>query len=348
MRLSLTILLLVSSLVACGKPKKEETGAVAKYGLSAEELRAPVATIGDRVITAGDFADHLAEQSPYLRARYENIERRRELLENMVRFELFAIEAEREGYLERPEIRRVENHLLIEALLDDEIDQKIQALNFAEEELRAYYDANREDYVQPEQVRASHILLGDERSARALLNELLKHGEGDIEHFREAASTRSLDEETKARYGDLRFFSRPGERNGEGEKIPPELARAAFEIREIGALYPQPVKTERGYHLIKLTAKRPALQRSFEEVRALIEARFRRERRQEAIRAFIEELKEKRLGDAGTENAGEDGKAEIEINVALLERLAHGETGAREEAKRGADASEKERDEARQ
>lgn len=323
MRLSPTILLLApllaplfaSSLIACGKRDKEPT-IEAKYGLSEEELRAPVATIGDRVITAGDFADHLAEQSPYLRARYENIERRRELLENMVRFELFAIEAERKGYLERPEIRRVENSLLIEALLDEEVDRKIQALSFAEEDLRAYYEENLSDYKQPEQVRASHILLSNERSARALLSELIEHGEEDIERFREAASERSLDEATKARYGDLRFFSRPEERVDGEEALPEALVRAAFEIKEIGGLYPEPVKTDAGFHLIKLTAKRPALQRSFDEVRAIIEARFRRERRREAIRELVARLEE---------------KAAIEIDVALLERLAQEPVPGQEE-----------------
>lgn len=315
MRLSLTILILASLLAACGKreaaPKIE-----AKYGLSEEELRAPVATIGDRVITARDFADHLAEQSPYLRARYENVERRRELLENMVRFELFAIEAERKGYLERPEIRRVENHLLIDALLREEVDAKIQALAFPEEELRAYYEANLSDYIQPEQVRASHILLADERSARALLKELRESGPEDIERFREAALERSIDEETKLRYGDLRFFSRVEERMAGELELPRELVDAAFSIDEIGGLYPEPVKTDRGYHLIKLTAKRPALQRSFEEVRAIIEARFRRERRREAIRELVDRLRD---------------KAAVEIDIELLNRLAHAHQPSQEE-----------------
>jgi len=315
MRLSLTILILASLLAACGKreaaPKIE-----AKYGLSEEELRAPVATIGDRVITARDFADHLAEQSPYLRARYENVERRRELLENMVRFELFAIEAERKGYLERPEIRRVENHLLIDALLREEVDAKIQALEFPEEELRAYYEANLSDYIQPEQVRASHILLADERSARALLKELRESGPEDIERFREAALERSIDEETKLRYGDLRFFSRVEERMAGELELPRELVDAAFSIDEIGGLYPEPVKTDRGYHLIKLTAKRPALQRSFEEVRAIIEARFRRERRREAIRELVDRLRD---------------KASVEIDIELLNRLAHAHQPSQEE-----------------
>lgn len=317
MRLSPSILLsgplLAALLTACGKPK-DEVKIEAKYGLSNEELRAPVATIGDRVITAGDFADHLAEQSPYLRSRYENIERRRELLENMVRFELFAIEAERKGYLERPEIRRVENHLLIEALLREEIDPKINALIFPEEELRAHYEANLEEYIQPEQVRASHILLGDERSARALLRELLKHGDDDIEYFREAASTRSLDEATKERFGDLRFFSRPAERDS-GE-IDPALREAAFAISEIGGLAPEPIRTSEGFHIVKLTARRPALQRNFEEVRAIIEARIRRERRREAIRELVETLHKKAQGD--------DEGAEIEIDIGLIERLAQG------------------------
>src|SRR5690606_4747154 len=120
-------LLVVSTLLllaACGKKEAEKGESDARYGLSAEEATTPVAKVGDRVITAGDFADRLAEQSPYLRARYASPERRRELLDNMVRFELLALEAERKGYFERPEVRRAENRVLVEALLREEIDEK--------------------------------------------------------------------------------------------------------------------------------------------------------------------------------------------------------------------------------
>lgn len=99
-------------------------------------------------------------------------------------------------------------------------------------------------------------------------------------------------------------------------ELPRELVDAAFSIDEIGGLYPEPVKTDRGYHLIKLTAKRPALQRSFEEVRAIIEARFRRERRREAIRELVDRLRD---------------KASVEIDIELLNRLAHAHQPSQEE-----------------
>jgi peptidyl-prolyl cis-trans isomerase C len=119
------LLLLVASCDNCKNgPKESETEP--RYGLDAKEASTPVAKVGDRVITAGDFADRLAEQSPYLRARYTSPERRRELLDNMVRFELLALEAERQGYFDRPEVRRAENRVLVEALLREEIDEKIK------------------------------------------------------------------------------------------------------------------------------------------------------------------------------------------------------------------------------
>ena len=73
------------------------------HGLSAEQGEQVLAKVGDTTITVKEFADRLASQSPYLRARYNSAERRKEFLDNMVRFELLAIEARKRGLHEQPE-----------------------------------------------------------------------------------------------------------------------------------------------------------------------------------------------------------------------------------------------------
>ena len=73
--------------------------------------------MGDRTITVGDLADRLASQSPYLRARFESPERRKEFLDNLVRFELLVYEAKRRGYGDRPEIIRARRNAMIQELV---------------------------------------------------------------------------------------------------------------------------------------------------------------------------------------------------------------------------------------
>ena len=286
MRLSalLTILLLT----ACGK--KDDGDGEARHGLTAAEAKEPVAKIGDRLITAGDFADRLAEQSPYLRARYASPERRRELLDNMVRFELLALEAQKQGYFERPEVRRAENRVLIQALLHEEIDEKVKLADITDAEIEPYFEANRAEYDQPAQVRASHIVLESRAEAEALLAQL-RANPNDAEAFRQAAKTRSIDEATRARYGDLRFMSRPAEGEPAAENAPPrEIVEAAFSLEKIGDLHPKLVKTDAGYHIVKLTARRPALVRTLDDVRRIIQSKLYREKREAALDALVTRL----------------------------------------------------------
>jgi peptidyl-prolyl cis-trans isomerase C len=288
-------LLVISALLSllacdCGKKDAGEDENAARHGLSAEEAQTPVAKIGDRVITAGDFADRLAEQSPYLRARYTSPERRRELLDNMVRFELLALEAERQGYFDRPEVRRAENRVLVEALMREEIDEKIKLTDVTDGEIEAYYEANKAEYDQPEQVRISHILLESRAEAEALLRELLANpSDGDA--FRQAAKTRTKDDATRARYGDLRFASRPAEGEPQAENAPPrKVVEAAFTLEKIGDLHPRVVETDRGFHIVKLTARRAALRRTIDDVRRVIQSKLYREKREAALEALVERL----------------------------------------------------------
>src|SRR5215831_12354540 len=69
-----------------------------------EELAETLAKIDDVVITVGEFQDRINKQSPYVRARYTSMERKKEFLDNLVRFEVLAKEAERKGLHKDPEV----------------------------------------------------------------------------------------------------------------------------------------------------------------------------------------------------------------------------------------------------
>src|SRR5207249_10244650 len=65
-----------------------------------------LAKIDDVVITVGDFQGRINQQSPYVRARYTSLERKKEFLDNLVRFEVLAKEAERRGLGKDEEVVR--------------------------------------------------------------------------------------------------------------------------------------------------------------------------------------------------------------------------------------------------
>src|SRR5262249_7336304 len=94
---------------------------------SAEELRAPLATIDDVTITLGEFQERINRQSPYIRARYTSLEQKKEFLDSLVRFEVLAKEAYKRGLDKDPEVVRTMKQVMIQKLMRDEFDAKITA-----------------------------------------------------------------------------------------------------------------------------------------------------------------------------------------------------------------------------
>src|SRR5438046_2458888 len=126
----------------------------------AEELQETLAKIDDVVITVGEFQDRINKQSPYVRARYTSLERKKEFLDNLVRFEVLAKEAQRRGLDKDPEVVRTMKQVMIQKLLKDQFDKQ-RMEDITDEECKKFYDAHPEEYNKPEEVRVSSILVKD-------------------------------------------------------------------------------------------------------------------------------------------------------------------------------------------
>src|SRR5207253_11215668 len=109
-----------------------------------------VAHVGDEVITADEFKHRIDEQSPFLRSRYSTMERKKELLEALVRNELLAQEAQREGLDKSPAVREATKRAMIQELIKKQLDEKLTGADLPESDLRAFYDQNINDFVKPE------------------------------------------------------------------------------------------------------------------------------------------------------------------------------------------------------
>lgn len=291
-----TLLLAILLASACGGGSRApdagtRNGPARVHGLTEAERREVLAHVGNKDITLGEFADRLAAQSPYLRARYNSPERRRELLDNMIRFELLAQEAERRGYAREPEVARAESQALVQALLEREIDARLRPTDITSAEISAYYTAHPEEFDQPEQVRASHIRAADRATAQRLLTQLLAAPTDDA-LFTRLVRESSTDVATRESGGDLRFFSRPA--NGvRPEGAPPnEVAEAAFALANVGDLAPRVIESPEGFHIVKLIARRQAMHRTLDEVQRPIQNRLYRERRESMQRALVERLRQ--------------------------------------------------------
>ncbi|MEO8070092.1 MAG: peptidylprolyl isomerase [Acidobacteriota bacterium] len=150
-------------------------------------------------------------------------------------------------------------------------------------EVEAKYNENIATYSTPEQVRASHILLKtegkDEASVRKIAESVLakvKNG-GD---FAALAKQYSEDDASKANGGDLDYF-------GKGSMVK-EFDDAVWALKpgEVTDL----VKSEFGFHIIKLTDRKPAVTKTLADVRAQLEEQVRTEKAQAEAQRLTEEV----------------------------------------------------------
>jgi len=175
-----------------------------------------------------------------------------------------------------PERRKVK-YLLID------VDVLRTKITVPPADIERYYNDNIEQYTTPEQVRASHILFRtegkDEAVVKAKAEDVLKQAKGGSD-FAALAKQYSDDEANAKNGGDLDYF-------GRGRMVP-QFDQVAFtmEAGQISDL----VKTEYGYHIIKLTDKKPGSSRAIGDVRQQITEQLASERAQTQATNLAETL----------------------------------------------------------
>lgn len=295
--LLLLVILLLES-IGCEKGKKIKDAGVPQQtledsglppGLSPEDANKVLARVGSVVITVGDLAREIQKRNPIQRRIFESPEKKRELLNEMIRLEILAQEAEKKGYDKDPMVQMFEKQLLLREL-EMELMKSIRIEDVTEEEMKKYYQEHWDDYHIPEQVRLYHILVKTETEAQKLL-KILMEKKYDERFFRETAQQYSIDEETKVTGGNLGYLSPPGKRR-EGERVvPEEILKVAFTLTPTEPIYPKPIKTDLGYHIIRLSHKREARDINYEDVKQHIRRIVYNQKVNEARNKLIEKLR---------------------------------------------------------
>ena len=151
----------------------------------------------------------------------------------------------------------------------------------SEDDIKTFYEQNLQRFSTPEERRASHILIAvnnekTDAEAKKEADEIYKQLQADPSKFAQLAKSKSADPGSARQGGDLGFFQK-------GMMVP-EFDNAVFSGKK-GDLI-APVKTQFGYHIIKIVDVKPAQAKPLKEVRAEIEALYQQ---QAAIRAFAED-----------------------------------------------------------
>ena len=270
---------------ACEKAAKSDSRATARPEQTGE-LAQVVAKVDDSVITLGDVQDGINKQAPFVRARYSTPEKKKEFLDNLIRIEVMAKEAEKRGYDKDPEVLRVMKQQMIAKFLRKDFESKLKVEDVPDADVEKYYKENPAEFNRPDQVRVSQIIVKDKAKADKVVREASAVSKTDPKPFRDLVTKYSEDEDSKARGGDLTSFDRAT------TAVPRPIVEAAFALKDVGDISP-PVKLEQGYAVLRLTQKQAGFSRPLAEVKRQIQQRLFRDLRTKSMDAFVADLRAK-------------------------------------------------------
>jgi peptidyl-prolyl cis-trans isomerase C len=252
--------------------------AIAAFGCAKKQDASDkvLARVSNTVITANDLRAKIAKMPPY----YQNViaKNPKKYVEEIIVETLCYEEGVRRGIDRDKEIKEVvkeaKKKIVMAKLIKNEVEDKIVV---TDDEMKKYYDEHKDEFKTPEMWRASHILVADEKEAKALADELARGA-----NFAELAKAHSIDA-TSSRGGDVGFF-REGQLVSDFEK-----ACLALEVGQTSGV----VRTQFGYHIIKLTDKKQPGIKTYQEAKSAIDAQIRKKKRAELFNALVLKLKNK-------------------------------------------------------
>ena len=239
-----------------------------------------LAVVAGEEITNGDL-DAFLETAPNEHSAYiANPKYRDAYLEQLINLRAFAKFGEELNLEETDEFKKIMESARKDILAQMAMTEVIKDVTVTEDDIQKYYEDNAEEYTEPETVRARHILVSDENQCNSILEKIMS-GEKSFEECAKEYSTCA----SSAAYGDLGTF-------GKGEVVK-EFEDVAFSA-EVGVLY-GPVKTDFGYHIIRVEEKRAAYLLPLVDVKEEIEGKVKKNKQASVYNEKLEELREKYL-----------------------------------------------------
>lgn len=228
-------------------------------------------------ITESDLRNTIARFPRERQAYFSTEEGIKQLLDQMVSFELVYTFAKENGIDSEEPFQMQLKNAEREILTQYTISRIMAGVQVTEEEAKAYYKENQSAFIEEEAVRAKHILIETIEEADKILKEI----QSGLS-FEEAAEKYSSCP-SKAQGGDLGTFTKG--------RMVPEFEQAAFEL-EVGAIS-APVKTQFGYHIIKVEEKSLPNLMTFDKAQNTIENNLLQAKQNHTYMEFTNSLKAK-------------------------------------------------------
>ena len=268
-----------------------------------------LARVGSEKITAEEFEAFVSTLPPHMQTRASTPSGKKQILEHRVRETLIALEAQKRGIADRPDVRQqieaARQRVLLQELMKD-LQKEVQV---SDEDVSAHFEENKERFRTPERYRAQQILFkvppnADAKASSIAYGKAVEARKRVVrgEAFDKVA--RDVSEDPNAdKGGDLGYVERG--------RFNPEFEKAALALKKGDVS--EPFKTSFGWHVVKLIDRTPE---EAAELNDRVKDQIRRQlvprKRQEAFETFMTGLRdqyevkidEARLAEVGPKPGG--------------------------------------------
>jgi peptidyl-prolyl cis-trans isomerase C len=232
-------------------------------------------------------SEQINEQKKRALEQARSPQAKQEFLQGWLAQEILYRQALQDKLSDKPEVQRIVHEMTRQALSQQLMNEQLAAkIHVTDSDLQTYYAAHKDQYLEPQRAKISHILVGEEGQANDLLQRLK-----DGADFAALARESSRDEATKAAGGRiaedvLKGSYVPG--IGDANEI-----NAGIFAAGAPALLDKPFQTDKGWEIVKVEEKHAQRQKSFDEVRQQVTMQLLRQKREEVQRQYIKEMMDK-------------------------------------------------------
>ena len=246
------------------------------FGAEADKV---VARVASQDITEREVLDFIKPFGQQAMMLYSSEDGKKMIINDVISMRLFALKAQEEKMDETPDFKETLENTKRAMLAQAAMRDLVKDIVIKDDDAQKFYDENPKLFVQPERVHARHILVSDDETLEKVQAELKAGKSFDV-----VAKEFSIDPGSAANGGDLGEFPK-------GVMVK-EFEETAFALKNPGDVS-EPVKTQFGWHIIKLEERIAESTTPFAQVKQQILQELREQKTQEILETKSKELEEK-------------------------------------------------------
>lgn len=265
-------------------------------GLTPQERETVIAEINGEKITAGELYDKINSRPPAWRRMFATDAKKEEFLQNNIISEILLYNAAKNGGLEKDEVvTEARKKRMVDLLRREKFHEFKKNVKVTEDDMKKFYDENITQFKQPEGIIAAHILVKTEKEAKDIHAKLMeaqkKNDPNKGKIWRDLVKAHSLDETSKAK-GGLLGDKKTRAIIKDDKNFDKAIVDAVWSIKGNGEVS-APVKTAKGWHIVKRFNKRNAMDVPFATAKKRLQRLVERQKLTDAFNAWVSELKKK-------------------------------------------------------